>query len=314
MCFRSGLWSVARLRGRSLISAIIPVKNGADFIGDAIESLFDQGDLISEIIVVNNGSTDETEKVVKSYKDNRIKLIGSDIPNLPLSRNIGAEQATCDWLYFLDADDRVLPGSLQKLVQAWPKEDNYAVVYGDYLRMTESGEVIGQPRKMLPSKRKSTGDVLPAFLTGNQMIVGAQIVRRDWFLKAGCFNPDLRFAEDWEFWCRLAAIAKFHFVPGLMVIGYRINAVSMSHKKILSFNQFEPVINEIYSQPVVQENSKYAKLRRKAEAHCCAYICTEAVRSGAHGAALKAYLQAIRNYPTGIPKITLKYLGAYTGF
>lgn len=294
-----------------MISAIIPVKNGEAFIGEAIDSLFEQGELISEVIVVNNGSTDKTDEIVLSYADHRIKLVHSDIPNLPLSRNIGAEHSTSDWLYFLDADDRVLPGSLKKLVDAWPREQGYAVVYGDYLRMTQNGDIIGRPRRLLPGKRKPDGNVLPAFLTGNQMIVGSQIVRTDWFRKAGCFNPNLRFAEDWEFWCRLAAISKFRFVADLMVIGYRVNSASMSHKNVLTFQHFNPVLDEIFNQKNVRQNPGYIGLRRKAEAHCSAYICTEAVRSGAHLAALLAYLKSLRNYPSGLIKTTGKYVGAY---
>ena len=295
-----------------MISAIIPVKNGEDFIKEAIDSLVAQGEIVREIIIVNNGSTDGTETIVSNYPDDRIKLVHSDIPNLPLSRNIGVEHATCPWLYFLDADDRVYPGALQALLEAAPEEDGNAVVYGDYQRLSVDGVAFG-PRGLLPDRRKPEGDVLSAFLTGNKMIVGSQIVRADWFRKLGGFNPAIRFAEDWEFWCRLAAAATFRFVPGLIVLGYRMQPTSMSHHKVLSFDQFQVVLDEIFSQPNILSNPKALSLRKRAETNCKAYICTEAVRTRAHLAAFKAYLRAMQHYPADALRTTGKYIGAYWG-
>lgn len=295
-----------------MISAVIPVKNGEDFIADAIGSLLEQGDIVQEIVVVNNGSTDNTEGVVRSCSDARIKLVQSDIPNLPLSRNIGVDHASGTWLYFLDADDRVFPGSLKALLDAVPDEPDYAVVYGDYQRLTHEGEPYGA-RSMLPHARKPDGDVLSAFLTGNKMIVGSQIVRADWFRKVGGFNPEIRFAEDWEFWCRMAAHAKFRFVPGLTVLGYRMQPNSMSHHKVLSFEPFKTVMDEIYSQSEIVGSLDARNLRKKAETNCRAYICTEAVRTRAHMSAFEAYLKAVRHYPSDFFRTTGKYLGAYWG-
>lgn len=295
-----------------MISAIIPVKNGEAFIKEAIDSLLEQGEIVQEIVVVNNGSTDNTEGVVRAIDDARIKLVHSDIPNLPLSRNIGVDHSTGKWLYFLDADDRVFPGSLRALLEAAPDDPDYAVVYGDYQRLTHEGEPYGA-RSMLPHGRKPDGDVLSAFLTGNKMIVGSQIVRTDWFHKVGAFNPDIRFAEDWEFWCRMAANAKFKFVPGLTVLGYRMQPDSMSHHKVLSFEPFSNVMDVIFSQPVIANSVDAGNLRKRAETNCRAYICTEAVRTHAHASAFGAYLKALRHYPSDFFRTTGKYLGAYWG-
>ncbi len=294
------------------ISAVIPVKDGARFIEGALDSLMRQGDLITEVIVVNNGSTDSTGEIVENYNDERVRLVNSDIPNLPLSRNIGASHATGEWLYFLDADDRVFEGALKRLLDARTEDASLAVIYGDYRRLTHDGKAFGE-RSILPSNRKPDGDVLAAFLTGNKMIVGSQIVRRDWFEQVGGFDPDIRFAEDWELWCRMANVAKFKFVPDLFVLGYTMQPQSMSHHQVLPFDRFKKVLDVIFQNPALADRSDLQSLRTKAEANCKAYICTEAVRMNSHGQAFKAYLQTIQHHPAGLPRNTAKYLGAYFG-
>jgi glycosyltransferase involved in cell wall biosynthesis len=294
------------------ISAIIPVKNGAAFIEGALDSLCAQGDLVGEIIVVNNDSTDETESVVAAYPDARVRQIFSDIPNLPLSRNIGSEQASGKYLYFLDADDRVFEGALDRLFKAAEENADYGVVYGDYCRLDLEGNQIGD-RTILPKGRKPTGEVLRHFLTGNKMIVGAQLVRRDWFEKAGRFNRDLAFAEDWEFWCRMAERCKFLFVPDLVVLGYTMQPSSMTHYQTIPFEKFRPVLDTIFDQASVKRNADLLALRRQAEGNCRAFICTEAVRMGAHWDAFGAYVKAISSDPARFAKTTAKYLGAYAG-
>ena len=97
------------------------------------------------------------------------------------------------------------------------------------------------------------------------MIVGSQIVRSDWFMRVGGFDQDIRFAEDWEFWCRLAAQSKFKFVPNLTVLGYRMQPESMSHHQVVPYERFLPVLDTIFSQPAVRVLPGISQLRRKAE-------------------------------------------------
>lgn len=292
------------------VSAIIPVKDGADFITGALDSLCRPGQAVTEIFVVNNGSTDRTAEIVQAYPDPRVTLLHSAIPNLPLSRNIGAEQATSPWLYFLDADDRLLPGALDRLLEVGEKSTETAVVYGDYCRLDESGNRIGK-REILPKGRKPSGNVLDAFLTGNKTVVGAQIVRTEWFRRIGCFNPDIPFSEDWEFWCRMACHAEFEFVPDLIVLGYTMNSTSMSHYETIPFSRFHPVLDAIFSNPIIAERPDRKRLRQRAEASCLTYICTEAVRMGVHHKAGEAYVRAFTRDPKRVVQNTAKYVGAY---
>lgn len=88
-----------------LITVIINVYNGEKFIAKCIESVINQTYQNLEILVINDGSTDNTLEICENYKDNRIKIITTKNQGLSLSRNVGIENATGDYLYFLDSDD-----------------------------------------------------------------------------------------------------------------------------------------------------------------------------------------------------------------
>ena len=88
-----------------MISIIINVYNGEKYIGKCLDSVVNQTYKDLEILIVNDGSTDKTLEICKSYKDNRIKIISTENKRLALSRNIGIENAKGEYLYFIDSDD-----------------------------------------------------------------------------------------------------------------------------------------------------------------------------------------------------------------
>ena len=90
-----------------LITIVINVFNGEKYIGKCIESIINQTYKNLEILIVNDGSTDDTLNICKSYKDNRIRIINQENIGLPLSRNVGIDNAKGEYLYFIDADDFV---------------------------------------------------------------------------------------------------------------------------------------------------------------------------------------------------------------
>ena len=89
------------------ISIIINVYNGEDYISKCIESVINQTYKNLEILIINDGSTDNTLKICKSYKDKRIKIITTKNMGLSLSRNVGIDNATGNYIYFIDADDYI---------------------------------------------------------------------------------------------------------------------------------------------------------------------------------------------------------------
>lgn len=297
------------------VSVVIPVKNGARYIAEAIRSALDQGDFVTELVVVDDASTDGTVDVVLSIGDPRIRVVPNRTTGLPAGRNTGTAHTHGEWLYYLDADDRVRPDALPALLAASARAPDADIVYGDYERIDVHGRRIGR-RGAIRFRRKPTGFILPALLKGNFMVAGAQIVRRAAYERAGGFDESLRCLEDWHFWCRAASVSQFLHVPGCHVLDYRIHNASMMHTTPRPFSDFRPAIDAVFTDPLVTARMvplALAGLRPIAEASLMAYVATEAVRLRAYGTAVRSAMQAAWHAPAQAPKVVARVLGTFAG-
>lgn len=99
-----------------VVSVVIPAKNAAAYIGETIASALAQTE-VSEVIVVDDGSTDDTVAIVQAIRDPRLCLIMNDAGGVSAARNRGARGARGDWLIFLDADDRLRTNAVATLLR-----------------------------------------------------------------------------------------------------------------------------------------------------------------------------------------------------
>lgn len=298
-----------------LVSVVMTVFNGERYIDEAIRSALAEGSCVAEVNVYDDASTDRTADVVKAIGDPRVRLLGGKKLGMPGGRNAAAAAATSEWLYFLDADDRVQPNALNHLITAAQSTPDADVIYGDYDRIAADGRPIGR-RALLRYRPKPSGDVLRALLTGNIMVVGAQIVRRSAYEKAGGFNETLKVSDDWEFWCRLATFGTFQFVPGLKVLDYRMHSNSTMHARPRPFEDWLPAINAVYSHADIRRRipaDELNRYRRKSEAAKLSYISTEAIRMSAYSDAVSALARSIVRDPAGAPKAIVKAAGTFAG-
>jgi cellulose synthase/poly-beta-1,6-N-acetylglucosamine synthase-like glycosyltransferase len=191
---------------KSRVSAIIPTYNYGRYLSRAIESVLVQQYPIEEIIVVDDGSTDNTRAVVESFGE-RIRYIHQSNQGISAARNNGIGIAKGDWIAFLDADDWWMPEKIRLQMEVAVREPEAALIYTGAWRITPDGS-----RELLAAT--AVRQLWPTLRYCNCVSGGSSaIVRRDALVAEGGFDENLRACEDWDMWIRLARKYKFAMVP-----------------------------------------------------------------------------------------------------
>jgi glycosyltransferase involved in cell wall biosynthesis len=232
------------------VSVVIPCHNQGRFLGEAIASAAAQENLVSEIVVVDDGSTDETPAVATSVGS--VRYLRQERRRLSEARNSGWRASSGDYVVFLDADDRLLPGAIEAGLDAFRRWPHAAFVFGHYELIDERGAVLPTWRELRLADERTftTGDfelVLPdgrsagrspqprwvsdhytALLRRNYISMHAAVVyRRAVLEETAGFDPRLSAAEDYEL---LLRVARTHSVAGHdeVVAQYRRHPAAMS--------------------------------------------------------------------------------------
>jgi glycosyltransferase involved in cell wall biosynthesis len=197
-------------------SVVIPTYNRADLIGRAIRSVLAQTYTNFEIIIVDDGSTDNTQEVVQKFGDSRIKYVPHDINRgLNNSRNTGIKNSTGEYVAFLDSDDEWLPKKLEKQLEAFAKGG--AEVGACYTWLNSINE---DTKKELIVSPLFEGYIFEDLLYSQFANPSSMVVRRSCFDVVGVFDTDesFRACEDWDLWLRLSREYKFAVVPEVLTI------------------------------------------------------------------------------------------------
>ncbi|RXT33623.1 glycosyltransferase [Bradyrhizobium betae] len=302
------------VRSIASVSVVIPAKNVAAYIGETIASALAQ-DEVTEVIVVDDGSTDDTIAIVRAVADPRLHLMTNDSAGVSAARNLGARHASGDWLLFLDADDCLRSGAVAALLAAARRAPRAVLVYGDYNTIDSQGRQIGR-RELLKGRRKPSGDVLARLAGGNFIVNGGiAITRAEAFRAVGGFDVGLRYCEDWHCWCRLAAIGEFAFAPKLL-LDYRLHTANTMNAALRTPQDFFPAIARIFDDGLILSRlpeGSAAGLRQAAEIHLVTYSAMQAVRFGRYREAF-AYLgmvgrRSLKSLPRSALRVALTCFG-----
>jgi glycosyltransferase involved in cell wall biosynthesis len=236
-----------------LISVIIPCYNQAHFLGEAIESLLGQTYSNVEVIVVNDGSTDDTVEVAARYPG--VRCLSQKNQGLSAARNAGIRASQGGYLVFLDADDRLRPEALETGVEYLRRFPECAFVYGRHQLIA----VDGSP---LPTLQEPTveGDHYLALLRDNYIGMHATVMyRRAVFDAVGDFNAGFRACEDYDLYLRIAK--KFPVYGHEKVVAeYRQHDSSMSRDPALMLKFAMAVMRA--QQPYIRGDRQYENAYR----------------------------------------------------
>jgi len=205
-----------------LVSVVVPAYNYGAYVGAALESLRAQTLARWECVVVDDGSADETPRVVEEFalRDPRVRLVRQQNRRQAAARNNGLSRTSAPFVQFLDADDLVEPRKLEQqaaYLQSHPEVD---IVYGDARFFpTETPHVrlytmYGEDKPWQPGLSGRGQEMLVPLVRRNTVMIGSALTRRRLIDRVGPFDEALPPVEDWEFWVRCAhAGARFRFEP-----------------------------------------------------------------------------------------------------
>ena len=208
-----------------LVSVVIPVYNGEKYIRQTLDSVFAQTFKNLEVIVIDDGSTDGTAEVVRSYGDKIVFLRGNH-SGPATSRNRGIDSARGPLVAFLDADDLWSSDKIEKQVAIAQSHPEYGLITCDAPMFDAAGMIVSSQKKGRPV---ATGYVLKNLLQDNWVGTSGVMVRRECFDKVGMFYEEpFVWGEDWVMWLRIAARYPIYFIDESLV-HYRVHGGSYGH-------------------------------------------------------------------------------------
>ena len=213
------------MSGNPLISVLMPVYNAERYLAQAVESVLAQtlGDF--EFIIINDGSTDRSEEILRGFaaRDSRIRLISRPNTGYVVALNEGLGQACGEFIARMDADDVCLPRRFERQIAFLRQHPKVALVGGRVEIIDEAGRLIIRPRVPLDN------DALQRALLEGKNLIGhpTVMVRRQTMLDCGGYNVDACPAEDLDMWLRVGEVGEVANVPEL-ILKYRQHARSVS--------------------------------------------------------------------------------------
>jgi len=193
-----------------ICSVIIPTYNHAKYIDRSIQCALDQTYPHVEVVVIDDGSTDDTPERVKKYLD-RIVYRRKSNAGLGAARNTGIGLSKGKYLQFLDADDTIEPEKLSTQIKLLEENGDIAVVYSDCSCTDEEGRALDNTSYPL----KDEEHPLPILLKRTLFSVHAPLVRKCAIVDAGRFDESRIAQEDWQLWLKMALQGcRFRYRPG----------------------------------------------------------------------------------------------------
>lgn len=200
------------------VSIILPTFNRSYIIDRSIRSILDQTYQEFELIIVDDGSTDNTEDVVRSFEDKRINYLKYKLNRgAAHARNVGIREARGQYIAFQDSDDEWISDKLAKQIEVITETSpDVGIVYSGYWR------IIGYEKTYLPKKGNYSkgGDIQDILLKGNFITTQTVLMRKECLKKAGLFDERLPRFQDWELWLRASKWYLFQFIDEPLVITY----------------------------------------------------------------------------------------------
>ncbi len=220
------------------VSVIIPTYNRADYICETVDSVLNQTYKDFEIVVIDDGSTDNTKEKLSIF-GSKIKLINQKNSERAVSRNNGVKNSTGEYIAFLDSDDKWKENKLELQVNSLDQDKKIVLSYSQSLRIDDKSNEINSASRQLQGYN---GFLYEKLLIRNIIVSATPLVRRESFEKIEGFKSEYIPYEDWEFWIRLSLQGEFSYINEPLAY-YRLHP--LQSVKLTSAEKIEKVTTSL---------------------------------------------------------------------
>jgi glycosyltransferase involved in cell wall biosynthesis len=265
-----------------LISVILPTYNRGWIVTEAIESVLAQADVAFELIVVDDGSTDDTPRLLESY-GNRIRVLRQPNRGVSAARNRGIRASTGALLAFLDSDDLWLPGKLAA-------QAAFFATHPDALICQTEETWIRRGLRVNPGRRhrKESGMIFERSLHLCLVSPSAVMIRRQLLDRVGLFDEDLPACEDYDLWLRVSCRYPIHLIDAALTVKRGGHDDQLSRQPSLDRYRIQSLQKIIESRTLspAQRAAATAVLRSKCRIYAAGCLKRGRLREGHHYLAL----------------------------
>lgn len=275
-----------------LVSIVIPAFNAADYLREAIDSVLAQDYPRVELVVLDDGSTDNSVEILKSYPAGLFRWESHANMGQSATLNKGWGMARGTILSYLSADDALLPAAVSRSVAVLNNHKNVVMTYCDYILMDAESDDIRRVHAPEFDYEKMLADIVVQPGPG-------VFFRGSAFTEIGGWNPSYRQVPDLEYWLRLGLKGTFRRIPEVLA-KFRVHDQSQTYgeSSVAKAEECLRVIDDYFENPGLPETSRVLEERAKGNAHL--FVARMHLRAGRYRAMVNHLQQAARLYPRAL--------------
>lgn len=236
------------MKKKPFFSIIIPTYNRAVLLMNALQSVLQQTISDWEVILVDDGSTDNTREVVTNLHDPRIQYIYQQNAERSAARNNGIRQAQGKFICFLDSDDTYLPRHLECLYELISEKNEAEAMYVTNVMRNQFGKRLDVPLEKVADYRNA----VCYFLTARESIISTRVAIHADILKRFQFDPNLKVSEDTDLWVRIAVHYPIYLTPEATVV-YHIHDDNSTNTASNPFTNQLVALRKIFRDPELKK-------------------------------------------------------------